>query len=375
MKKTKILYVITKGNFGGAQRYVFDLATGLPKEQYDVAVAIGTKDGDELKKRLEGSGIRTIPLSALGRDVSVRKDTESFWTLWQIIKSERPDILHLNSPKAAGLGTLIGRLLRVQNIIVTAHGWTWNEDRSSIQKILIKCVSLVTLMLAHTTITISQRECGQALAIPFAPKKKIVTISNGITPPQTLSRKDAEEQLGLPFVPMTVTIGAIGELHKNKGFEYLISGYYDLAQDRSTRLVIIGDGEERETLATLIKTLGLSEKVFLVGARKEASQFLSAFDIYTLSSIKEGLPYVLLEAGSAGLPIISTDVGGIRELISDMEDGILIKPRNATEITSAITYLLEHSDKQKIFGKNIQQKIVRDFSVTTMREKTYSLYK
>ena len=351
---------------------MFDLATGLPKEQYDVVVAIGTKDGDELKNRLEVVGIRTIPLSTLGRDVSVRKDTKSFWTLWQIIKSERPDILHLNSPKAAGLGTLIGRLLRIQNIIVTAHGWTWNEDRTFIQKILIKCVSLVTLMLAHTTITISQRECGQALAIPFAPKK-IVTISNGITPPQTLSRKDAEEQLGLPFVPMTVTIGAIGELHKNKGFEYLISGYYDLAQDRSTRLVIIGDGEERETLATLIKTLELSEKVFLVGARKEASQFLSAFDIYTLSSVKEGLPYVLLEAGSAGLPIISTDVGGIRELISDMEDGILIKPRNATEITSAITYLLEHSDKQKIFGKTYSRKLCGTFCGN--HEKTYSLYK
>ena len=217
-KKKKILYVITKGNFGGAQRYVFDLATGLPQTQYEVVVAIGTRDGSALKDRLEAVGIRPIPLTALGRDVSVGRDTESFVTLWKSIKKERPDILHLNSPKAAGLGAIAGRLLGVPQIIFTAHGWTWNEDRSAFQKLIIKCISWCTIILSHHTITISEREREQALALPFVPSKKIVTVQNGIPHIPVLPRHIAEERLGVPFAPSLMTVGTIGELHKNKGF-------------------------------------------------------------------------------------------------------------------------------------------------------------
>lgn len=374
-KKTKILYVITKGNLGGAQRYVFDLTTGLPQEQFEVVVAIGTKDGDALKERLTGVGIRTIPLTTLGRDISVLKDIRAFIDLWRILKSERPDVLHLNSPKAAGIGALAGQLLRIPHIIFTAHGWTWNEDRTPLQKLIIKIFSWCTIILAHSTITISDRERDQALDLPFISSKKVTTIRNGVPRSTPLPRHIAEERLGISFNPQVLTIGAIGELHKNKGFEYLISGFATLTQSLPVRLVIVGGGEERATLETLVASLGLSEKVFLVGAKENASELLSAFDIYTLSSIKEGLPYVLLEAGSAGIPIISTDVGGVREIIDDMHNGMLIKSRNSAEIASAISYLYEHKEVRDVFSKAIKGKIAREFSAEQMKEKTYLLYK
>ncbi|MEN9614496.1 MAG: hypothetical protein RLZZ347_803 [Candidatus Parcubacteria bacterium] len=374
-KKKKILYVITKGNLGGAQRYVFDLATGLPQKHCEVVVAIGTKDGSALKDQLEAVGIRTIPLTALGRDVSLSRDTESFRALWKIITKERPDILHLNSPKAAGLGALAGRLLRVPQIIFTAHGWTWNEDRPTFQKLLIKLISWCTIILAHHTITISEREREQALALPFVPSTKVTTIRNGVSKATPLPRHISEERLGVPFAPSLITIGAIGELHKNKGFTYLLTGFAEAVKKLPLRLIIIGEGEERVPLTKLIAELGISEKVFLVGTHANASELLSAFDIYILSSIKEGLPYVLLEAGSAGIPLISTDVGGVREIVDDMHNGMLIKAKNSDEIAHAITYLYEHKEVRDSFSKAIKEKITKEFSAEAMKERTYSLYR
>src|SRR3989344_8728852 len=131
-RKIKILYVITKSNFGGAQRYVYDLAINL--RGYDVAVALG--GNGVLNEKLTASGIRTCSVASLQRDISPTKDIGSFGNLYSIIKKEQPDIIHLNSPKAGGLGAFACRFLNASRytlhatrIIYTVHGWAFNEDR------------------------------------------------------------------------------------------------------------------------------------------------------------------------------------------------------------------------------------------------------
>src|SRR5688572_22606349 len=115
--KKKILYIITKSNWGGAQKYVHDLATGLPKEQFDVAVAFGhaspeatqAKRGTgSLKERLDVAGIRTISIPRLGRDIQLIDESAVFFSLVKLIRNEKPDVIHLNSPKIGGLGALAG---------------------------------------------------------------------------------------------------------------------------------------------------------------------------------------------------------------------------------------------------------------------------
>src|SRR4051812_48210118 len=120
----KILYLITKSNWGGAQKHVFDLATGMRDKGQEIKVAVGGEG--ELKTRLEAAGIFTYTISSMGRDLSVSKDSDSFKQIFSVIRAQKPDVLHLHSPKAAGLGALSGRILRVKNIVMTVHGWTWN---------------------------------------------------------------------------------------------------------------------------------------------------------------------------------------------------------------------------------------------------------
>jgi len=126
-ERRKILFVITKSNWGGAQRYVFDLATNLPKDKFEVVVAFGGtgEPGAQtgmLHKKLEGAGVRTITLTYFTRNIFLLFDIRAFFELISLLRKERPDILHLNSSKAGGFGSVAGRVTLIPNIIFTSHG-------------------------------------------------------------------------------------------------------------------------------------------------------------------------------------------------------------------------------------------------------------
>ena len=159
--RKKILFVITKSNWGGAQQYVFTLATHFSKQGNAVTVVLGGT-GDTgapvglLAERLKQHGIPTIFLTSFARDISLVHDIRSFFELHKIISSIRPDILHVNSSKAGGIGALAGRIAGVKNVIYTAHGWAHREARNPLSKLLLWFISWVTILLSHKTIAVSE---------------------------------------------------------------------------------------------------------------------------------------------------------------------------------------------------------------------------
>ena len=139
--------------------------------------------------------------------------------------------------------------------------------------------------------------------------------------------------------------------------------------------IVIGDGEKRQQLEELIIKLGLKNRVCLLGKIAEASIYLNAFDIFTLTSITEALPYVLLEAGFASLPTIASDVGGIPEIIDDEKTGLLVSPRNSEEIKHSIEYLINNPSKLSSFGNALHSVITENFTQKRMLEETFYLYR
>ena len=398
-RRKKICFVITKGVWGGAQKYLYNLAISLPKESYDVFVICG--DGKVLKNKLEEKGVRVFELTDLKRDISFIREYKSFLAMLKIIRSEKPDVLHLNSPKASGLGVIAGRLCFTPKIIQTVHGWTFNEDRGLLNNMLVSFFSWITIMLCHKTIVIAREEEKQALVMPFVGRKKIILIRNGIEKTPTQGR-GADQSVGFDFkekplaqkellsqiLPMsdigriwtsdvqveseTLWFGTIAELHKNKGLEYAIEAVSKLTTP--FLFFIIGEGKERKKLEDLIEKYNLKDKVFLTGFVDNANQYLKAFDIFMLTSIKEGLPYTLLEAGYIGLPCVSTNVGGIPDIIENGVSGILVTKARTGEITRALEYLIQNPDKQKSYGEKLKEKVEKDFSLDQMLEKTLELY-
>lgn len=377
MPKQTILYCVTKSSWGGAQRYVYDLATNLPPEHFTVAVACGGHG--QLVDKLQARSIPVFTITHLGRDINLRHDLLSLWSLARIIRQVRPDILHLNSPKIAGLGALIGRGLRVKKIIFTNHGWAFNELRPRWQQTAIKFLHWLTMLLSHQTITVSRHDADQVSTWPGL-GRKISTIHNGINLINFVYREDARAELirrapDLRHNKRELWIGSIGELHPNKGYDYAfqiigaLRKYYP-----HITYVVIGDGEQESALQTAINQAGLKQTIFLTGRLDEASRYLKAFDLFLLTSRKEGLPYVVLEAGEAELAVAAARVGGIGEIISSPKLGLLIDPANTTESVDAILPLLANSLEREILGRNLGERIRKTFSTERMVSETIALY-
>ena len=193
IKKKKILFCITKSNWGGAQRYVYDLATNLPRDKYEVAVVLG--GNGKLKEKLELAGIKTISISSLKRDVGIMSDISSFFELVRIFRAEKSDIIHLNSSKMGGIGGLAGRIARVKKIIFTAHGWAYNEERSFSQKFVIAILHFITVTFSHLTIAVSEKAKDQFRSGGLM-KNKTVVIHNGIGEIEFMEKERARQEFG-----------------------------------------------------------------------------------------------------------------------------------------------------------------------------------
>lgn len=301
----KILFVITKSNWGGAQRYVFDLATHLDRAQFEIAVALGGTG--ELRSKLVAAGIQIIPLRNIQRDLSAAADIGGFFALYQTMRAYKPDVVHLNSSKAGGLGALAARMLGVPRILFTAHGWPFTEKRNWFWRLFALLGSWATALLSHTVIVVSKNDLRIGRRMPLC-SAKIHLIYNGIEMPMQLG---SGEKIRSAFPAGARITGTVGELTGNKNQIALIE---QAEHDPAMFVAIVGEGEDRSKLEAKIKEYGLETRVKLFGFMP-ANEVLRGFDVFTLPSLKEGLPYVLLEARVANLPIVASRVGGVGEIL------------------------------------------------------------
>ena len=365
---TRILFVITKANWGGAQRYVYDLAIAAKEKGMAVTVAFGT-DG-LLRTKLEAAGVRTTSLSTLTREVSFRDELETFHALRALIKEERPDIIHVNSSKA-GLGLLAARLEKVPHIIFTAHGWAFNEKRPWWQKVLLRLIYLATVYLAHTTICVSdavRRDLG------FVPGKSLLVIQHGIDAPAFLPKEEARKKLFIGTVEGR-WIGMTAELHPTKRVEDAIDAVAELSRGYpDLHLVVMGEGELKEWLIERVKHYGLEKRIHLPGFIIDAPEYLKAFDFFLMPSRTEALGLALVEAGYAGLPVVAARAGGIPEVVTHKKTGLLVPRENPHSLARAIRTLLEHPEDAALYGAALESSTRERFSRERMIKETFAVY-
>lgn len=370
----RVLFLITKSNWGGAQKYVYELSKSLKESGVDVSVGLG---GDGLlKDRLEEIDIKVHKIEGLDRNIGIFKEFKVLYKLIKLYRKIKPDIIHLNSSKIGGIGSLAGRLSGIKKIIFTAHGWAFKEDVNITSKLFRKILSWLTIILSHKVIVLSEKERDMVSGWIGA-KNKIKVIPIGLKFFELLGKDEARKILKEKYPELANTptkwILSNGELTRNKGYKYSLDGFAQ--SDVEAQYIIFGDGEDAEDLYEITKNhpkLGTS--VSFLGYVEDGSKYLKAFDIFLLPSVKEGLPYVLLEAGFVGLPIIATNVGGISEIIKE-ETGILINPRKEEEIARALEFLIDNRDVADSFGKNLKEEIKEKYNFENMNKETVELYK
>jgi len=381
--KKKVLYVITKSVWGGAQRYVFDLATNLPKDRFEIAVATGGTG--PLFSKLRDEDIRTIAIPGLERDIHILKEFLTLWHLFKIFHQEKPNVIHLNSSKIGALGAFAAFIYKLVACrlslatIFTVHGWGFKEERPHWQNFLIWLTTWFSSLFQNKIILINTTDFETAKK--FIPERKLALIFNGINSPDFLPREDARaffaEKIRLPVATNTKVLGTIAELTKNKGVNYLLEAVNQMFMRFNLinlKVVIVGSGEDENKLRNQINKLGLQNSVHLVGFLPDAPRYLKAFDIFVLPSLKEGLPYTIMEAMSTGLPVVASRAGGIPDLVTDGKNGLLVESKNSKALADTLEKLIKKPEEIKRMG-NESLKIMRNrFQLQDMVEKTSNLY-
>lgn len=377
----KILYLITQSEWGGAQKYIFDLAKSL-KNQSEIIVVAGEGAG-ELFRKCENENIRTHQLKYLKRAINPLFDFFALFELIKLIKKEKPNIIHLNSSKISILGSLAAKLIigNWKFVIYTVHGWVFNEPLPWWHKKIYFVIEKFTAKFKDKIICVSEYDKNIAIKNNICQENKLNTIHNGIDYENLkfLDKQTAKNQLfnlietryKIQDTRYTI-IGTVANLYKTKGINYLIDAASRIIKQNSQVLfMVIGDGLERKNLEHQINRLNLRNNFFLLGNINNAYQYLKAFNIFVLPSVKEGLPYTILEALAAKLPVIATKVGGIPEIIHDGINGLLVEPKNSATLQQAIQRLLNNPllNQQLISHINLD-----DFSLDEMVRKTTAIY-
>lgn len=375
----KILYLITLGEQGGAQKYVLDLAVGL-KDKHQIALASGGHPNNYLQQQANNLNLPYYYLSRLQRELNPLNDLLAFQQIFRLCRHYQPDIIHLNSSKAGTLGAVAARLAEVKKIIYTVHGLVLNEPLNHRQKIFYWLAEWLSAKFKKQLICVSQADRQALLNNKIAPDGKINVIHNGLTANQInfLERSAARQQLGrlinYQFAANELLIGTIANLYPTKGLTYLIRAAQYVQQSYPhVKFIVIGEGPRRKALQQFIHILKLEKNFFLLGALPQAANYLKAFDIFVLPSVKEGFPYTLLEAVAAQLPIVATYVGGVPEIVQPGYNGLLVPAADPSALAQAINKLI--SDKKlRASLANAQSKLISQFNLSHTIQQTEKIY-
>ncbi len=385
----KTLYIITRSNWGGAQRYVYDLATSIQTRGHSVSVALGGEGGENapigtLGAKLAEANISYYHLRSFSRAVSFTRDIRVAIELYRTIRDYKPDVVHLNSSKAAGVGAVAARLCGVKTIVFTVHGFPYTDTRPWYERALITFATWLTLLLVTDIIIICTPDRIRAETYRGV-RHKIRVIANGIKEtdersplPKTRARarfiKAHPALADLPAETQWIATGT--ELTERKGIHAFINALAQLSKDAPPyHLLIIGTGDAEDELRAQVRREKLEERVTFLGFVPQLEEVLSAFDLFVMASRKEGLPYILLEVARAGVPIIASNIDGIPDIITDQSEGLLIDPLSSESIADALEETLKDPEVARTRADALARTIATRFSLTRMTESTLAVYR
>jgi glycosyltransferase involved in cell wall biosynthesis len=374
-----VLYCITKSNFGGAQKYLLDIATAAQKRGYRVSVLAGGADGTAhsalggLAEKLAAAGIHVERVPHLIRAIHPLHDVRAVWDIYNHIRRKRPDVVHVMSSKAGIVGALAARLAGVPRVVFTAHGLPHEETwRPWHARKLFLFIAWCIHHAAHISIHLTRDACTRSARMPFIGMRRVVQVGNGIKEPAFLARSAAQQALAVPSETNTVRILTIAELTHNKNIEALVRAV-PLVRERvdALHLSVIGDGELRADIEQVVQDLGVTSCVTLHGNLPEAARYLRAFDVFVLPSVQEGFGFVLLEAGLAHVPIVASDLPTIREVLENGTYGTLVPP---TPEGIATGILKAHTHNTNEHTRAFAQHIRTHYTHARMCERTLATY-
>lgn len=378
----RILYINPAGYIGGAEKSLLDLLDNLPPERFRPLVALLSPGPLEEALRARAIDCRLLPLSPalLGLSRGKGKNSPGAFLaapfllppaagrIGKLIRKEGISLVHTNGLKAHLLGTLPARF-NGRPVVWHFRDLPGREGYGRLFRRLARV--LPRRIIANSSAV--KRQLGNL--------DRIRVVYNGVRippEPDEAERDRLREELGLE--KGTIAIGSIGHFAPLKGYEDFLRAIPPvLRRFPAARFLITGDAlypayrDYRQSLETSAKLLGLADRVIFTGARENPGEILAALDIFVLPSRSEGFGRANLEAMAAGLPVVSTNVGGIPEVVIDGETGILVPPQEPAALAGAIITLAGDEGLRRRFGA-AGQKRAETFSLRRMAAGVISVY-
>mgnify|MGYP001570535148 CR=1 FL=1 len=357
-----ILYITNHLNIGGITSYVLTLSKGMKRKGHNVYIA---SSGGELLSRFIAEGIIYIPIPIRTKQEVSLKILSSAMKLSRLIKQHNIGLLHSNSRTTQVLGCLLERRALPRHVS-TCHGFF----KKRFFRKLFPC-------WGRKVIAISASVKEHLIKDFKVDEKNIAVIYNGIdihkrNTQYALRITEAKKKLGLGDGPV---VGIVARLSDVKGHIYLIQAMKQVLKNiPDAQLLIVGDGNLRQKLANLTARLEMEKNVFFKPSVLDTQEVLSIMDLFVMPSLKEGLGLALMEAMAGGLAVIGSDIGGIRSLINDGANGLLVRPADVAGLTWAILELLQNPDRANSLGEAAQKFINENFSQEKMIRETEEVY-
>ncbi len=387
-KKYKIIHLITRLDKGGSAENTLLTVLGIDKKKYEVVLAKGPTYESRMSKEEHASviadlkeaqlqGVKIVNIPFLLRRINPVYDLLALFSLYILLIKERPTIVHTHTSKAGLLGTLAAKMAGIPILVHTPHGHVlWGYFGPLKTKIFIFLEKL-TSRITDKIVALTNREKEDYLMFKIANEDRFTVIFSGIKLKKFNEsllgeKKSFKKELGIPETSSIV--GTVARLVPVKGPESLIkAAKYITSKYPDTLFIFTGDGYLRQDLENKAFKMGIKENIIFLGWRDDAAKIISAYDVFVLPSLNEGMGRVLVEAMALGKPIVASNIGGIPDLVIHGKNGFLVPPKNPRELAKYIEILLEDEKKREKMGLKGKEMSLH-FSAKNMVEKIEELY-
>lgn len=359
-----ILYVFVNLHIGGAEEHLRTVVNNLDANLFRPVICCIREKG-EIGDEIERSGFKVISLGRFSKswDFRIVKD------LFDIIRKEKIDLIHTHLYHANMYGRVAALMSKIPAVITEHNVYRkYKFKRRAINWILSKKTAKI--------IAVSEMVRKYVISRDHLEPSKVQLVHNGIDMKQVvsgLSKSAARKRIGIPTDRFL--IGSVARLTEQKGHIYLIKAANSIKDDiPGLKILIAGSGPLESQIKHMVSNEKLEKFFLFLGARRDIPEILRALDVFVMPSLWEGFPMALLEAMSCSLPVVTTPVGGIPEVITNGVNGLIITPQDDISLTNAIFELYNNDGLRRMLGEKAQETVSEKFSALTMVRKLESVY-
>jgi len=373
------LRIIARLNIGGPAIHTILLTAGLNNQLFESTLVTGVEGRYEgnMLDLAAAKGVKPIIIPQLRRNVDPLGGLITLFKLYRLMRRERPHIVHTHTATAGLLGRLAARLAGVPVIVHTFHG---HVLRGYFGPILSEGLVWMERFLAHLSdriVTVSEGQRRELAGYGVAPLEKITVVPLGFELEALLAceshRGELRRELGL--ADDSKLAGIVARLVPIKNHRLFLQAAQAVAEAvPQARFLVVGDGELREELEAYSRDLGLDGRVLFTGWRRDLACLYADLDVVALTSINEGTPVSLIEALAAGVPVVTTAVGGVPDVVVDGETGYLVEAGDVKGMAAAIIELLRNPERAKEVGMAGREAVYPRFAAQTLIANVEGLY-